>query len=91
MTNLMRSRANDIAFWIDTGAIILLIASIVAAVTVIACIKVPHDFGMYNNLKTICHVWKGRDGYQHQTTQHINSSKNIHESHPWDYDGGCAK
>ena len=55
----------------------------------VTCTKGPHDFGMYNNLKTICHVWEGRDGYRYQATQHINSSKNIHGSHPWDYDGEC--
>jgi hypothetical protein len=56
-----------------------------------ACTKGPHDFGMYNNLKTICHVWEGRDGYRRRATQHINSSKNIHGSHPWDYDGECEE
>jgi len=56
-----------------------------------ACVKGPHDFGMYNNLKTICHVWKGTDGYRRQATVHINSSKNIHKSHHWDYDGECEE
>ena len=64
----------------------LLLASLLLA----GC-AVPHDFGMYNNLKTICHVWKGRDGYRRQATVHINTSKNIHGSHSWDYDGGCEE
>ena len=58
---------------------------------IMATCAVPHDFGMYNNLKTICHVWEGRDGYRRQATMHINSSKNIHSSHPWDYDGECEE
>ncbi len=58
--------------------------------TVTRC-TVPHDFGMYNNLKTICHVWKGRDGYRRQATMHINRKDNIHGSHHWDYDGECEE
>ena len=55
------------------------------------CTKGPHDFGMHNNLKTICHVWRGDDGYRRQATQHINSSENTHGSHAWDYDGECEE
>ncbi len=65
---------------------VLLVVAVMAA-----CGKMPHDFGMYNNLKTICHVWKGHDGYRYQATMHINSSKNLHSSHPWDYDGECKE
>ena len=72
-----------IAFW---GSILALYTGI--AIT--AC-TIPHDFGNYNTLKTICHVWKGDDGFRYQDTAHINSSENTHRSHPWDYDGGCEE
>ena len=64
----------------------LLLASLL-----LATCAVPHDFGAYNNLKTICHVWKGDDGYRRQATQYINSNKNTHGSHAWDYDGECEE
>ena len=80
MTSSTLWLANSV-LWL-TGALVLAIMTTCA---------VPHDFGMYNNLKTICHVWKGTDGFRRQATQHINTSKNIHSSHPWDYDGECAE
>lgn len=52
---------------------------------------IPHDFGMNNNLKTICHLWKTDDGFWRQSTQQVNSSENTHGSHEWDYDGECDK
>ena len=61
------------------------------AVATIPSCAIPHDFGMHNNLKTICHVWEGSDGYRRQATVHVNSSKNTHKSHPWDYDGRCEE
>ena len=69
----------------------ILLASLPLVFLLSYCTKGPHDFGMYNNLKTICHVWKGTDGYRYQDTVHINSSQNIHGSHPWDYDGECEE
>ena len=87
MINLMRwltsPENSPQLFWaIAFGMVVVLIMA--------TCV-VPHDFGMYNNLKTICHIWEGRDGYRRQATIHINSSENIHSSHPWDYDGECEK
>ncbi len=80
MTNSMR--------WLDNPVVYLLLAGIALIIPMCA---VPHDIGEYNNLKTICHVWEGRDGYRRQATTHINSSENIHGSHAWDYDGECAE
>jgi hypothetical protein len=51
--------------------------------------SVPHDIGEYNYLKTICHVWEGRDGYRREATVGINSDSKLHKYHPWDYDGKC--
>jgi hypothetical protein len=51
----------------------------------------PHDIGEYNYLKTICHVWEGREGYRRQATMSINSDSKMHRSHPWDYDGECKE
>ncbi len=56
-----------------------------------ATCTVPHDIGEYNNLKSICHVWKGTDGYRYQSSMYINSDSSLHRSHPWDYDGECAE
>ena len=67
------------------------VTAILIGLVVFACSKIPHDFGRHNDLKTICHVWKGDDGFRYQATQHINSSENTHGSHPWDYDGECEE
>ena len=85
MTNLM--------LWLldNLGRILLLVTVVTISWGIFTNCTLPHDFGNYNTLKTICHVWKGRDGYRRQATQHINSSKNIHGSHPWDYDGECER
>ena len=73
------------------GYCIMALSPLLVGLAIAACTKGPHDFGMYNNLETICHVWKGRDGYRRQATMNINSSKNLHGSHPWDYDGACEE
>lgn len=88
MTNWIISHVKSCAFcWALLSVWVFLVALIVMN----ACTKGPHDFGMYNNLKTICHVWKGRDGFRRQATQHINRKDNIHGSHHWDYDGECEE
>ncbi len=85
MTNLTPSHVNWLLAITWAYAVVVVITVVVTACTV------PHDFGMYNNLKTICHVWKGRDGYRRQDTQHINRKNNIHGGHAWDYDGECEE
>lgn len=88
MTNWTISRVN-LVLDICWGFVFVYVVMVLGVATITACAKIPHDFGMYNDLKTICHVWKGRDGFRRQVTQHINSSENIHGSHVWDYDGEC--
>ena len=89
MINWTTSRVNKFLFACWTYAFIVLMSVILVAI--VATCAIPHDFGMHNNLKTICHVFEGPDGYRRQATVHINSSKNTHESHPWDYGGRCEE
>ena len=89
MTNWTISHVNQFLTACGECAVLVLMGMGIAAM--MTTCTIPHDFGKYNNLKTICHVWEGRDGYRRQATTHINSSENIHGSHAWDYDGECAK
>ena len=70
-------------YWLILGTFLL--------VSTFARCATPHDFGMGNSLKTICHVWEGSDGYRCQDTIHVNSKDNRHGSHSWDYDGECVE
>ncbi len=89
MTNWMRLHVKSckICWFLITAWVV----SVTAVILMAASCTVPHDFGMGNHLKTICHVFEGDDGYRHTATVRVNSSGHTHESHPWDYDGACEE